>query len=52
MNGCRVFFFCCSKKLFKNEIFVHHIAVGGDTNRSASPWPVSPLATFSIIRDL
>jgi len=30
----------------KNEIFVHHITVGGDTNRGALPWPVSPPATF------
>jgi len=26
-------------KLSKNEIFVSHLAVGGDTNRGGSPWP-------------
>jgi hypothetical protein len=33
-------------KLFKNEIFVSHIAVGGDTNRGDPPWPVGTPATF------
>jgi len=32
--------------LSKNENFVHHIAVGGDTNHGAMPWPVSPPATL------
>jgi len=35
-------------KLYKNEIFVSHIAVGGDTNRGDPPWPVSSPATFSL----
>lgn len=35
-----------SKKLFKNEIFFSHIAVGGDTDRGESPWSVSPPTIF------
>ena len=37
------------KKLFKNEIFVYHVAVGGDTDRGDPPWSVSPPTTFFTI---
>jgi hypothetical protein len=33
-----VYLFLVTEKLFKNEIFVSHIAVGGDTNRGDPPW--------------
>ena len=29
-----------------------HIAVGGDTNRGGTPWPVSPPATFHYVKPL
>ena len=40
-----------AKKLSKNEIFMHHVAVGEDTNRGRLPWPVSTPATFALIRN-
>ena len=37
------------RKLFENEIFVFHLAFGGDSNRGEPPWLVSYQATHLYI---
>jgi hypothetical protein len=50
-------FIYLAKNLAKDEsdsyrILVHHIAVGGDTNRGTPPWPVSHRPLLAVIRNL